>query len=642
VATNLIQSRIAEELSSFLPFSKMDKKSLGRLAAETVIRYGEDQELIFQIGDAPQQLCWFVRQGQVSLQKEQNNQLIQVDICEEGELFGLRSLLTAEPYSLNASVHKEALLYGIPIKRLTHVMESNAAVALHFANVLASRIGSDALSKSENTIFKHDSISQYSGQLVVKETTKEPLVCALDISIQAAAELMNVHKVSSIIVVNELVFPLGIVTQADLSRKVATGLFKIDEAVGLIMSSPIICSKFPITYDDASLLMLQHGIKHLVLTEDGSLNAKVTGVITPQDLQFNQQASAQNILKQINKSGSLDDLQRLALKVPDLATRQLVSEVPTLHLTSVVGIINEAIIKKAASLIVISHQILADIKWCWVSMGSMARHEQLFPTDQDNALIYTIPENASSQKNDETYKEALLAFSTSLKNFLVECGFESCPANMMASNPELCLTLTEWKEKFTKWIQTPSPKNVMNSTIFFDMKAVLGEEKLLTELQDFLALKLKEHPDFLTYLAADALKNPLPIGFFKQFVVEKDGAHKDQFDIKARALMPLVDMARLFALASGYTSSIDTAARFTVCAKDEEHHEKLFLSAAKAHQQLLLYRFKAYKKAENSGRFLSLNELDTFDKQVLKQCFKPIDELKQIIEVRFNTAMLRR
>lgn len=641
MATNLIQSRIAEELAHHLPFSKMDKTALNRLAAETIVKYVEDKEILFEIGDAPQKCCWFIRQGQVSLYNKQQHELVLVDICEEGELFGLRSLITTEAYSLQAVVHKEALLYGIPVKRLSTVMESSAAVALHFANVLASRVGTETVAVADNNQILKSKNEIYNGQLLLNEANKPPVICNIDTPIKQAAEIMSVQKVSSIVVVNDLGFPLGIVTTADLSKKVATGIFPIEAQIGLIMSSPVICCSLPISFDDASLLLLQNGMKHLVLTENGSITSKIVGVITPQDLQQTQRISAQNMLKQIQKAATLEELSNLALKIPEFAAIQLDNDVPTLHLTSVIGVLNEAVIQKAAFYLKINKPVLNEISWCWVTMGSMARAEQLFPTDQDHALIYQLSENSQEEIDIKAVKKELVEFSVSLKDFLVASGFEACPANMMASNPEWCLSLKEWKTKFEGWIRTPTPKNVMHSSIFFDMKAVLGDSNLLLELQSFLAQEIKEHSDFLTYLAADALKNPPPMGFFKQFVVEKDGAHKDQFDIKSRALMPLVDLARLLALAASYTQNVSTQSRFSYCANMEENHKKLLLSAAKAHQQLLRYRFGAYKKTSNSGRFLSLNELDTFDKQVLKQCFKPIEALRQIIEVRFNTNLLR-
>ena len=44
-------------------------------------------------------------------------------------------------------------------------------------------------------------------------------------------------------------------------------------------------------------------------------------------------------------------------------------------------------------------------------------------------------------------------------------------------------------------------------------------------------------------MAADTLRNPQPLGFFRNFVLENDGEHKDSFDIKNRALEPYIDAA---------------------------------------------------------------------------------------------------
>jgi CBS domain-containing protein len=46
-------------------------------------------------------------------------------------------------------------------------------------------------------------------------------------------------------------------------------------------------------------------------------------------------------------------------------------------------------------------------------------------------------------------------------------------------------------------------------------------------------------------------KKNSPLSFFKKFIVEESEVNKDKFDIKTRALMPLIDGARLFTLSQG-------------------------------------------------------------------------------------------
>ena len=70
---------------------------------------------------------------------------------------------------------------------------------------------------------------------------------------------------------------------------------------------------------------------------------------------------------------------------------------------------------------------------------------------------------------------------------------------------------------------------------------------LIEDLRRFLFKSLKGWPGFFRHLSENAIYFKPPIGFFRNFVVESEGEHKDAFDIK-RAMMPIVDLARIYAL----------------------------------------------------------------------------------------------
>jgi hypothetical protein len=66
---------------------------------------------------------------------------------------------------------------------------------------------------------------------------------------------------------------------------------------------------------------------------------------------------------------------------------------------------------------------------------------------------------------------------------LDKCGFPLCKGNIMASNPELCLTLEEWEERFARWVRTPEPQALLNATIFFDFRPLYGRFNLAHRLR---------------------------------------------------------------------------------------------------------------------------------------------------------------
>ena len=89
--------------------------------------------------------------------------------------------------------------------------------------------------------------------------------------------------------------------------------------------------------------------------------------------------------------------------------------------------------------------------FCWLALGSEGRKEQLLRTDQDNALVF---ENVAEEDYDEV-KNYYLAMAENVTLIIHECGFEYCPADMMASNPQWCMSLEKWEQRFSKWMNQP-------------------------------------------------------------------------------------------------------------------------------------------------------------------------------------------
>jgi CBS domain-containing protein len=132
------------------------------------------------------------------------------------------------------------------------------------------------------------------------------------------------------------------------------------------------------------------------------------------------------------------------------------------------------------------------------------------------------------------------------------------------------------------------------------------------------------------------LKNPPPLGFFRQFLVESDGEHKDAFDIKSRALMPLIDAARILSLHQGIKKSTNTVYRFTKLAEKEPQNAVIYEACAEAFLSLLKFRTEEGLNMNSDGRYLNLNELSKLDKVKLKNAFQPINDVQEVIKNRFQ------
>jgi CBS domain-containing protein len=121
----------------------------------------------------------------------------------------------------------------------------------------------------------------------------------------------------------------------------------------------------------------------------------------------------------------------------------------------------------------------------------------------------------------------------------------------MATNPQWRQPLRVWRGYFTEWIERPNPQTLLNSCIFFDLDSVHGETELVESLKDLVAEKASQNPLFLASLARNALNRTPPLGFFRTFVMEKDGQQNNIINLKGRGTAPLTDLIRVHALACG-------------------------------------------------------------------------------------------
>lgn len=179
----------------------------------------------------------------------------------------------------------------------------------------------------------------------------------------------------------------------------------------------------------------------------------------------------------------------------------------------------------------------------------MGRDEQLVVTDQDNAII--LDDSFDEEKHGKYFE----AFSKFICDGLADCGYTYCTGDIMATNPEWRMTRKEWEACFADWIDDPNPKALLNASIFFDLDGVYGKLKWAEQLNSFIVRRARRNNRFLACLARNALNRKPPLGFFKDFVMEKDGRHNNSINLKRRGTAPLVDLIRVHALAVGSRST---------------------------------------------------------------------------------------
>ncbi len=640
---NVIVNRVAEFLKRFPPFSFLSKEDLEKVSTAVEIRYLEKGDVLFRQGQDAQPHFFVLKEGSIQLtETHQESEEIR-EYCDEGDVFGVLALLGKRPYLLNARVVENSLIYAIPVAVFEQMLEQNSRVALYFAAGFAAGqvVIRQDLSQGQKArgLFRSEprdhSLLIFSDQSEINISEKV-LTCERNQSILVAAQKMTEAQVSSIVIVDEQKRPIGIITDKDLRSRVIVKSISTESPVKEIMTPRVFTCKKTAGFSDLYLTMIKNRLHHLILTEDGTDQTAVSGIISDHDILLSMGNSPAVLINALLNTLEIKEMKSIRDRAELMLRYYLENEVAMDFVASVMTEINDVIIMQAARIaeagFATEYPELTGVRYCFLSMGSEGREEQLLRTDQDNALVYEdVPEELK-----EKASEYFLKIGTAIVEVLLSCGFASCPGKIMASNPEWVQPISKWKTYFSNWILTPTQEALLKASIFFDFRPVTGSNGLAEELSIHIYEEIKNKEIFLNFLALNAVMKPAPLGFFRDFVVMKSGEHRNQFDVKARAMMPLTDLARLLVLSHGVVGVNNTFKRFERLAELEPSNEALFIQAGKAYEILMRMRALEGLQQNNSGRYISPESLGKLQRQLLKNAFSPISELQEIVRIRFQ------
>ena len=626
---NEIADRVAFFLKDYPPFSFLGYSELEEAAEEIVVRFLNEGEHLFQVGENGKPFCYVLRRGSIKLTQSQEGQEILIDQCEEGDVLGVRSLLTGNPYVISATCQSSTLVYEWPKSLFDRHLKNNAQFAHFFASGYAA--GQAVVrDKKQSDLPTLSNIGKQSLSF-----SKQVITCPPTCSLQEAAAIMNEHGVGSIVIVNDEGHPRGILTDTDFRKKVVAVNLPNGTEVSRVMSSPVYTLPTSVTYEEAVIQMIRKRVHHLVLTADGTDQTSLQGLVSDHDLMISQKDQPAALVKSLRKETSIVAIARIRDQAEELIGQLISSDLSIALVSNFATEINDLLIEKAIDSALEAVPEARKIPFCWLSLGSEGREEQLLRTDQDNAILF-----ADSREDDHRQK-TLLKVAEKVNQVLLDCGFIECPAEIMARNPNYCRSLQSWEHYFSQWIQSPDPKALMNSTIFFDFRSAWGGESLTQQLRSFLSEMINKKEIFLNHLAGNAIQNPPPLGFFKQFLVEKGGTHNNEFDIKKRAMMPLSDAARVLCLQYGILDIQNTTNRFKKLSEVDGKNKELYLECGEAYGILMKIRAKYGLKYQSDGRFLDMAQMNKLEKHLLKSTFIPIKEIQRLLEVRYQLAYFR-
>jgi CBS domain-containing protein len=441
---------------------------------------------------------------------------------------------------------------------------------------------------------------------------------------------MHSERVGSIVAVDEADRPKGVFTLHDLLDRVALAEVSLNQPISSVMTpDPVTVDSTAFAYE-AAILMAERGFGHICVVEKGRL----TGVLSERDVFSLQRVGLVHLTRSIDGADSVETLARLAGDVRPFVGQLIAQGVKAEQILQMIALVNDRITRRVIELCTAEHGD-PGIPYTWLSFGSEGRCEQTLKTDQDNGMLFEPPPELDA----DAARERLLPLARNINEALDRCGFPLCPGNIMASNPECCLTLDEWKKRFTRWIDQGTPEHVLKSTIFFDFRPLHGPEAPARELRDWLTEHVVPNSRFRRQLAANAMSFRPPLGLIRDFKVSSDGEHPNTLDLKAHGITPFTDAARIFALANRVTAT-NTIARLRGAAEAKALSAADVSAWASAYFYIQLLRMRIHqeqiKREEALSNRVDPESLNELDRRILKEAFRQARKLQSKLATEYQ------
>jgi len=613
------------EISAFIqntpPFDTLPEAVILQIVKEINICYVRAEQPLPPNGIQDARL-YILRKGAL-VYTDHNGQL--VGKYSEGEICSV-FCRPAQRSEVNVNTEEDTLLYSLDYQALLSLVGDYPQIDDFFMQTAAERLKGKMSKVNEDAIINSSLINNPISQLYHKPV----LTIDSQRSIQQAAINMSEKGVSCLVVVeqktNAMSVPVGIVTDKDIRRRCVAQGISFSFSVSKIMTTDMATLPEKSSAYDALMLMTSKGVHHLPITGMGKSGeyGELVAMVTITDLMNNEGHNAVNITSIIRKAATINDLIRISKLLPKLQIRMAKLGTSADHVGKSISAITMAF---TIRIIEMSEKIYgkAPVPYAWLACGSQGRQEQLAHSDQDNALIIS----DDFKPEHEAWFENLASF---VCDGLAACGFILCPGDIMATNPKWRQPQKMWHKYFEQWVNTPSPQALLNGSVFFDLTTVHGDETLLNEVRSKLLNKTKGNSLFLAHLSRNALVLRPPLGFFRDFVLISDGEHKSSLDIKHNGIAPIVDLARIYALAEGI-ASVNTIERLQKSAGSPSISKESAANLIDAYEFLGILRLQHQAGLLQAGKepnnYLPPQSLSKLEREHLKDAFKVIKALQE-------------
>ncbi len=277
----------------------------------------------------------------------------------------------------------------------------------------------------------------------------------------------------------------------------------------------------------------------------------------------------------------------------------------------------DTIIRRAIGLVFAQHPELSVDAFTWLSLGSNGRREAVLSSDVDSAVAFV---DTVSGEEIVAYRAAFAEVS----GVLATAGLSADGHGATAQQALFARTNADWRGGARQWLADPVEHNgAMMTSLLVDGRPIHGDPGLPAVIRVFS--DLREHPGTMRLLLQESLARRAKLrsawGIFAR--------RPDTFDIKAYALLPVVNIARWAALSVG-SAVLPTTDRLRAAAGSAmlpDEAASTLIEVFDVLQRLRLrYQLGQYRAGEQPTDVVTLDRLSPIDRSVIAQAVREISD----------------
>jgi CBS domain-containing protein len=628
--------RVAGSTQSFLklhaPFNKMKPEALQLFADKARLVFHAAGSEILGPDSGNVRYFYLIETGKVQARQAGEVTVTEYSILSlgAGESFPIGAVTAGRPSTNSYTAVEDTFCYQLPAEDFMTLMATSREFNLFCTQYIASLLNQSRL-QLQQQFAQRASEQQTLNSPLSGIGSRSPVAVLPDTPLRAALEGMSKARVGSLVIAGEDRRPVGVFTRSDLLDRVVLADLPPTAPISQAMSpTPYMLEENATAYD-AMLAMATNGIRHVLVTD---AEGRLTGVVSERDLFALQRVGLRQIRQTIESAENVEALQQSAADVRQLSFNMLAQGIGAEQLTQFISALNDAITRRVIQLNLENHNF-DGIEWAWLAFGSEGRDEQTFSTDQDNGIVFACTDPAAV----DALKQRFLAFALDTNKDLDRCGFPLCKGNIMASNPQWCLTLDEWKEQFSLWIRMPHPDALLNATIFFDFRSLFGKAELADTMRRHLLVQTTANPMFLRCMAKNALDVEPPLGKIRDFLTDLEPDQPGKIDLKKYGSRIFVDVARIYALAAGVHNT-NSVQRLRLAAKRLSIRDEEINAVLEGLDFIQLLRLRHQYLEGEPGRqgdnLINPDNLNELDRRILKESFRQARKIQTRLKLDYQ------